>query len=268
MIGPVRKRSSVSCVAGSMSSADGPLWVAALAGRFPAVTARTVAGRAVRRSPTAEGAKLPLMRGGIDLEAPRSRLSSSTTTASCAGSRATSPRSRGGRPTSRPSSSSRDRGGRQGRPEPRDLEAVGVGSPGKVDDDAGTVAGARNLAGWEGSFDLRSTLVDALGTPIVALGNDVGAGTLAEYELGAGKPYRAMLGVFWGTGVGGGIVLDGEMWRGAARRGRSATSSSSRAARVRLRAPGLHGGLRGPRAMEVKAREPGRRRARRPCSSR
>jgi glucokinase len=98
--------------------------------------------------------------------------------------------------------------------EPRELEAVGVGSPGKVDDDAGTVSGARNLAGWEGTFDLRGTLVEALGTPIVALGNDVDAGTLAEFELGAGKPYRDMLGVFWGTGVGGGIVLDGEMWRG------------------------------------------------------
>jgi glucokinase len=74
--------------------------------------------------------------------------------------------------------------------EPSDLEAVGVGSPGKVDDEAGTVTGARNLAGWEGSFDLRSALVEALGTPIVALGNDVDAGTLAEYELGAGKPFR------------------------------------------------------------------------------
>jgi glucokinase len=97
--------------------------------------------------------------------------------------------------------------------EPSALEAVGVGSPGVVDAAAGTVAGARNLPGWEGSFDLRSALADALGTP-VALGNDVDAGTLAEFELGAGRPYRDMLGVFWGTGVGGGIVLHGEMWRG------------------------------------------------------
>jgi glucokinase len=42
--------------------------------------------------------------------------------------------------------------------------------------------------------------------------------TNAEYELGAGKPYRSLLGVFWGTGVGGGMVLDGKPWlgRGAA----------------------------------------------------
>jgi glucokinase len=94
-----------------------------------------------------------------------------------------------------------------------DLDGAGVGSPGKVDDGAGTVTGARNLPGWEGSFDLRGALEEALGTRI-ALGNDVQAGTLAEYELGAGEPYRDMLGVFWGTGVGGGIVLDGRVWRG------------------------------------------------------
>jgi glucokinase len=94
-----------------------------------------------------------------------------------------------------------------------DLEAIGVGSPGKVDGEAGTVTGARNLPDWEGSFDLRSPLQEALGASVV-LGNDVQVGTLGEYELGAGEPYRNMLGVFWGTGVGGGIVLDGEIWRG------------------------------------------------------
>jgi len=95
-----------------------------------------------------------------------------------------------------------------------ELEAVGVGSPGKVDDRAGTVTGARNLPGWEGSFDLRGALGDALGTPLVALGNDVDVATMAEFELGAGRPHRDMLGVFWGTGVGGGIMLDGRLWRG------------------------------------------------------
>jgi glucokinase len=98
--------------------------------------------------------------------------------------------------------------------EPSDLDAVGVGSPGKVDDAAGTVTGARNLNGWEGGFDLRSALVEGLGTPVVALGNDVQAGIRAEYDLGAGKPFTDMLGVFWGTGVGGGIILGGEVYRG------------------------------------------------------
>jgi len=93
------------------------------------------------------------------------------------------------------------------------LIGIGVGSPGKVDDSAGTVTGAKNLPGWAGSFDLRSALEEACGAP-VALGNDVQVATDAEFELGAGRPYQSVLGVFWGTGVGGGIVLDGKPWLG------------------------------------------------------
>jgi glucokinase len=94
-----------------------------------------------------------------------------------------------------------------------DLTAVGVGSPGVVDDEAGTVTSARNLPDWEGSYDLRAKLEAAYGAP-VALGNDVNVATDAEFHLGAGKPYRSMLGVFWGTGVGGALVLDGRLWEG------------------------------------------------------
>jgi glucokinase len=101
--------------------------------------------------------------------------------------------------------------------EPADLEGVGVGSPGEIDASAGTVTSARNLPDWEGTFGLSDELSRALGTR-VALGNDVQVATDAEALLGAGKPYRSLLGVFWGTGVGGGIVLDGHPWvgRGAA----------------------------------------------------
>ena len=56
-------------------------------------------------------------------------------------------------------------------------------------------------------------LAEALGTP-VALGNDVQVATDAEARLGAAREHRSMLGVFWGTGVGGGIVLDGKPWHG------------------------------------------------------
>ena len=98
-----------------------------------------------------------------------------------------------------------------------ELEGVGVGSPGDVDAEQGTVTSARNLPDWEGSFPLAEELSRALGTR-VALGNDVQVATDAEALLGAGRPYRSLLGVFWGTGVGGGIVLDGRPWigRGAA----------------------------------------------------
>jgi len=94
-----------------------------------------------------------------------------------------------------------------------DLQGVGVGSPGAVDDSAGTVANARNLPRWEEAYPLRDTLAEALGTR-VRLGNDVQVATDAEFALGSGRPYRSILGVFWGTGVGGGIVLDGKPWLG------------------------------------------------------
>jgi glucokinase len=97
------------------------------------------------------------------------------------------------------------------------LDGVGVGSPGDVDGAKGTVTSARNLPDWEGTFPLAEELSGALGTR-VALGNDVQVATDAEALLGAGRPYQSLLGVFWGTGVGGGIVLDGKPWvgRGAA----------------------------------------------------
>jgi len=93
------------------------------------------------------------------------------------------------------------------------LQAVGVGSPGDVDARTGTVEHARNLSEWEGAFPLAAALSERVGAK-VRVGNDVDVATLAEFELGAGRAARSLLGVFWGTGVGGGIVLDGELWRG------------------------------------------------------
>jgi glucokinase len=93
------------------------------------------------------------------------------------------------------------------------LRGVGVGSPGVIDADTGAVSTARNLPDWEGSFELGSTLSKELATPVF-VGNDVQVATDAEFRLGAGKPYDSVLGVFWGTGVGGGLVLDGKPWIG------------------------------------------------------
>jgi glucokinase len=97
--------------------------------------------------------------------------------------------------------------------EPGALVGVGVGSPGVIDVEAGTVSTARNLPGWSGSFPLVQTLSDQLGVPVF-VGNDVQVATEAEFRLGAGKPYKSILGVFWGTGVGGGIVLANKPWIG------------------------------------------------------
>jgi glucokinase len=98
-----------------------------------------------------------------------------------------------------------------------DLASAGVGSPGDVNESTGSVSQARNLPGWEGTFELGPWLSDALGTP-VSVGNDVGVATGAEAQLGAGRDYDSLIGVFWGTGVGGGIILNGKPWlgRGAA----------------------------------------------------
>jgi glucokinase len=93
------------------------------------------------------------------------------------------------------------------------LAHTGVGSPGTVDAAAGTVSSARNLPGWAGTYALGPELRERLHTP-VALGNDVQVATDAEAALGAGRGHDSMLGVFWGTGVGGGIVLGGRPWVG------------------------------------------------------
>jgi glucokinase len=91
------------------------------------------------------------------------------------------------------------------------LAGVGVGSPGTIED--GKVTSARNLPGWEGTFALAETLEGGLGCR-VAVGNDVQVATDAEFKLGAGRLYSSLLGVFWGTGVGGGLILDGKPWTG------------------------------------------------------
>ena len=101
--------------------------------------------------------------------------------------------------------------------EPADLQGVGVGSPGDAEGKTGVVSGARNLPDWAGSFPLGKTLSKALGTE-VRIGNDVQVAVEGEYRLGAGRPFDSLLGVWWETGVGGGIILDGRPWlgRGAA----------------------------------------------------
>lgn len=97
--------------------------------------------------------------------------------------------------------------------QPSGLHGIGIGSPGIIDAERGIVSNARNLPGWQGEYALGPALSKQLGTP-VHLGNDVQVATDGEFELGAGKPFRSILGVFWGTGVGGGIVLDGRPWLG------------------------------------------------------
>jgi glucokinase len=93
------------------------------------------------------------------------------------------------------------------------LVGIGVGSPGEVRAREGIVEQARNLPGWHEAYPVGPALAKELGAP-VRLGNDVDVAVAGEFKLGAGKPYDSMLGVWWGTGVGGGVILDNRQWDG------------------------------------------------------
>jgi len=94
-----------------------------------------------------------------------------------------------------------------------ELTGVGVGSPGAIDTARGVVTGARNLPG-EGAPIRIAAGLKTLGGVKGYVDNDVTVGVNAEYVLGAAKGAKSLLGVWWGTGVGGGIVLDGKVWEG------------------------------------------------------
>ena len=95
-----------------------------------------------------------------------------------------------------------------------DLCGIGVGAPGVIDPVEGTVRSAPNLHGWMEPFDVAGALSASLAGLPVLVDNDVNVGTLAEHRLGAGKGADDVLGVFVGTGVGAGVILDGEVRRG------------------------------------------------------
>lgn len=95
---------------------------------------------------------------------------------------------------------------------PRDrLFAVGVGAPAVVDFEKGLVVKAGNL-GWE-DVPLRAILSERLRVP-VALDNDANCAAWGEVQLGAARGRDHALAVWVGTGVGGGLVLGGQIWRG------------------------------------------------------
>ncbi|MFN2187027.1 MAG: ROK family protein [Anaerolineae bacterium] len=92
------------------------------------------------------------------------------------------------------------------------IAGVGVGAPGPIDPESGMVYNPPNLPGWD-EVALGPRLSEALGVPVY-LENDVNLGTLGEYALGAGRDTKDMVGIFVGTGIGGGLILDGELRSG------------------------------------------------------
>lgn len=94
---------------------------------------------------------------------------------------------------------------------PKQVAGIGVGCPGVLDLERGVILEAPNL-GWK-KVALRNLLQGWFGVPAV-LANDVDVGTYGEYCFGAGRGAHTLLGVFPGTGIGGGCVYDGKLLRG------------------------------------------------------
>ncbi|HSJ10785.1 MAG TPA: ROK family protein [Longimicrobiales bacterium] len=92
-----------------------------------------------------------------------------------------------------------------------DFAGVGIGSPGPLDRDTGTVINTPNL-GWR-NFPLRDLIANAVGLP-ATLDNDANCATYGEWWLGAGRNVDTLVGLTLGTGIGGGIVLNGEIFHG------------------------------------------------------
>ena len=95
---------------------------------------------------------------------------------------------------------------------PKDIAGIGLTIPGVVDPDEGRVVVTPNMD-FSG-LEVVSPVEDKFGCP-VALGDDVNMGTLGEKWLGAARHARSAVGIFVGTGIGGGVIIDGKLVRGA-----------------------------------------------------
>lgn len=94
---------------------------------------------------------------------------------------------------------------------PDDVAAVGIGVPGAIDIPKGIVLEAPNLQWFD--VPIRDLLAKAFDKPTV-VDNDVNVAVWGEANVGAGRGHRHVFGAWVGTGVGGGLVLDGKIWHG------------------------------------------------------
>jgi glucokinase len=92
------------------------------------------------------------------------------------------------------------------------IVGVGIGCPGPLDLERGLVLSTPNL-GWT-NYPIRDRIADGLGLP-AALDNDANCATLGEWWRGAGRGVRHLAGVTLGTGIGGGLIIDGKLVHGA-----------------------------------------------------
>ncbi len=91
--------------------------------------------------------------------------------------------------------------------------SVAVGAPGPIDTRRGILVNPPNLPGWQDS-PLTDLLSETVGCP-AHLENDANLAGLGEYHQGAGRGSRNMVYITWSTGIGGGLILGGELYRGS-----------------------------------------------------
>ena len=138
----------------------------------------------------------------------------------------------------------------------RELSGIGMGSPGDADEETGVVSDARNLPGWTGSFPLGEHLSQG------ARASPSGSETTSRWPCRASSSSAPassstpILGVWWGTGVGGGLILDGKQWLGRGAAGEIGHMVVKRGgARCTCGRRGCMEAYAGRLAMEIKARK-------------
>ena len=92
-----------------------------------------------------------------------------------------------------------------------EINAISAGAPGVSDSSTGVVLFAPNLP-WR-DYDLRTPIEKKFGAKFY-IGNDVNLGVLGEYKYGVAQGYKNVVGIFPGTGIGGGIIIDGKLYTG------------------------------------------------------
>ena len=97
--------------------------------------------------------------------------------------------------------------------EQKAISAIGVSCGGPLDTKTGIVYSPPNLPGWD-AFPLKARLESEFQVP-VTIENDANASALAEFRFGGGRGYNAVLYMTMSTGIGGGIVIDGQVYHGA-----------------------------------------------------
>ena len=95
--------------------------------------------------------------------------------------------------------------------DPKKLNAIASCAPGVIDQDRGIVLFTPNLP-WR-NYDIAGAMKKKFGVPFF-VGNDVNLGVLGEYKFGAAQGYKNIVGFFPGTGMGGGLILDGRLFTG------------------------------------------------------